>query len=123
MPTKTAIFSTAYYEGVPAYTGSNIDNWTYKVRTTANNSLNGKLNTTGTFTLNASTVSTSVKLAPGIVTPNSVVIYYPLTANAAANFADGNMFLSTRDSANNVFGLTHTSDANTDKTFQFVVLG
>jgi len=64
-----------------------------------------------------------VVTTPGLITPNSVIAYYPKTANAAANFADGAMFLSTVDPANDRFTLTHTNDANTDKTFQFAVLG
>jgi len=121
--TKTAIFTTTYFEGVPTYISSNITEWATKVRNTANNSLRGKMNSVGTFTLGANTASTMVVTTPGLITPNSVIAYYPKTANAAANFADGAMFLSTVDPANDRFTLTHTNDANTDKTFQFAVLG
>jgi len=121
--TKTAIFTTTYFEGVPTYNSTNINEWATKVRNTANNSLRGKMNSLGTFTLGANTASTMVVTAPGLITPNSVIVYYPKTANAAANFADGAMFLSTVDATNNRFTLTHTNDANTDKTFQFVILG
>lgn len=123
MTTKTAIFTTTPFNGVPIFTGDNINEWALKVRNTANNNLNGKLNSAGTFTLAASTVSTEVKFAYGMVGENTQIIYFPLTANASAVWAAGTMFQSSRDVANSVLGLTHASDANTDKTFAYVLIG
>ncbi len=123
MTTKTAVFSTTVYPGVPSFTGNDMTSWALKVRNTANNSLNGKLNVTGNFTLNASTVSTSIKFIPGMIGPQTKMIWYPVTANAAVVAYDGNMFLSTTDSSNSIIGLTHSSDANTDKTFAYVLIG
>jgi len=123
MTTKTAIFTTIPFNGVPVFNGANIDEWTLKAKNAINNNLNGKLNSTGTFTLAASTVSTEVKFANGMVGQNTVFIYFPLTANASAVAHDGAMFMSSRDVANSVLGLTHTSDANTDKTFAYVLIG
>jgi len=123
MTTKTAIFTTIPFPGVPPFNGKNIDDWTTKAKITINNSLNGKLNSTGKFTLAASTVSTEVKFANGMVGQNTVIIYFPLTANASVVANDGAMFMSSRDVTNSVLGLTHTSDANTDKTFAYVLIG
>jgi hypothetical protein len=123
MTTKTAVFTTIPFNGVPAFTGNNIDEWTLKAKNTINNNLNGKLNSTGTFTLAASTVSTEVKFANGMVGENTVLIYFPLTANAATVWGAGTMFMSSRDVPNSVLGLTHASDANTDKTFAYVLIG
>jgi len=123
MTTKTAISTTLPYEGVPLLKGNDLNNWAVKVRNTVNNNLNGKLNQTGTFTLNASTVSTSVKFSENVIGPNTVMIYFPRTSNASTVWADGGMFVSTVDSTNDIIGLTHTSDANTDKTFNYVLIG
>lgn len=123
MTTKTAIFTTTPFNGVPVANMANFDQWALKVRNTTNGCLNGKLNSTGTFTLNASTVSTSVKFAEGMIGQDTVFIYFPLTATAAAVAYDGAMFMSTRDTTNFILGLTHTSDANTDKTFAYVLIG
>lgn len=123
MTTKTAIFTTIPFNGVPVFNGNNINEWALKARNTINNNLNGKLNSTGTFTLAASTVSTEVKFAQGMVGQNTVFIYFPLTANAATVAYDGAMFMSSRSVANSILGLTHTSDANTDKTFAYVLIG
>jgi|GEM_PF-1981676 len=123
MTTKTAIFTTTPFNGVTTFTGTNIENWTLQARNAINNSLNGKLNSTGTFTLNASTVSTSVKFAEGMIGNDTVFMYFPLTLNASAVANDGAMFMSTRDVNNFILGLTHTSDANTDKIFAYVLIG
>lgn len=123
MTTKTAIFTTQPFEGTPRYIGTNAITWGIKVTNTANNCLNGKMNSIGTFTLNASTVSTSVKFVQGLIGDNTKMIWYPLTANAATVAYDGAMFLSTVDPTNNIMGLTHTSDANTNKTFAFILIG
>lgn len=123
MTTKTAIFTTIPFNGVPVFNGENIDEWTLKARNTINNNLNGKLNSTGTFTLAASTVSTEVKFANGMVGQNTVLIYFPLTLTASAVAYDGAMFMSSRDVVNSVLGLTHTADGNTDKTFAYVLIG
>lgn len=123
MTTKTAIFTTIPFNGVPDFLGSNIDEWALKAKNAINNNLNGKLNSTGTFTLNASTVSTSIKFAKGMIGQDTKIIYFPLTANAASVAYDGAMFLSSRDVTNSVLGLTHTSNANTDKTFAYVLIG
>lgn len=123
MTTKTAIFTSIPFNGVPVFNGANIDEWTLKAKNTINNNLNGKLNSTGTFTLAASTVSTEVKFAAGMIGQDTKLIYFPLTANAAAVWGVGTMFQSSRDVTNSVIGLTHASDANTDKTFAYVLIG
>ncbi len=123
MTTKTAIFTTIPFPGVPSFNGQNINEWMLKAKVTINNNLSGRLNSTGTFTLAASTVSTEVKFAYGMVGQNTKILYYPLTLNAATVAYDGAMFQSSRDVPNSVLGLTHTADANTDKTFAYVLIG
>lgn len=123
MTTKTAIFTTTPYNGVPLFNGNNIGEWMTRAHNSINNNLNGKLNSNGTFTLAASTVSTEIKFANGMVGQNTKILYFPLTANAATVAYDGNMFISSRDVTNSVLGLTHTSDANTDKTFAYILIG
>ncbi len=123
MTTKTAIFTSIPFHGVPDFTGSSSDEWAVKVKNTVNGALNGKLNSTGTFTLAASTVSTEIKFAQGMIGQDTKILYFPLTLNASAVAYDGAMFLSSRDVAHSILGLTHTSDANTDKTFAYVLIG
>lgn len=123
MTTKTAIFTSIPFNGVPVFNGQNIGEWTLKAQNTINNNLNGKLNSTGTFTLAASTISTEIKFANGMVGQDTKLMYFPLTATAAAVWGVGTMFQSSRDVPNSVLGLTHASDANTDKIFAYVLIG
>lgn len=123
MTTKTAIFTTTPFDGIPRLVSNDIERWSVQVRNSVNNSLNGKINSIGTFTLNASTVSSSIKFARGNVGQNTVLVFVPITSNAASVAYDGSMFISSRDVPNDVIGITHTSDANTDKTFSYVLLG
>src|SRR5882724_6499882 len=97
MTTKTAIFTTTPFNGMPNFTGNDINDWALKAKNAINNSLNGKLNSTGTFTLAASTISTEVKFASGMIGQDTVLIYFPLTANAATVWGAGTMFMSSRD--------------------------
>lgn len=122
MTTKSAIATTTPFPGVPMWM-DNTEEWMVKAKNTINNTLLGKMNSVGTFTLNASTVSTSVKFQAALIGPNTKMIWYPLTLTAAAVAYDGAMFLSTVDPTNNIMGLTHTSDANTNKTFAYVLIG
>lgn len=77
----------------------------------------GKLNSTGTFTLVANAATTTVAdLRAG---PDSVILWMATTANAAA--AAGGLYVSSR--GKQTFTLTHANNAQTDRTFSYVVLG
>ena len=77
----------------------------------------GKVNSTGSVTLTASATTTTVTdLRAG---QDSVILFMPTTANAAA--AAGGMYVSTRGKQS--FTLTHANNAQTDRTFAYVVLG
>lgn len=79
--------------------------------------IEGRSNAVGTVTLTANAASTVVT-APtcGI---NSAVFLFPTTANAAAIVAA--TYVGTV--ASGTFTVTHTNNANADKTFFFVCLG
>lgn len=81
------------------------------------NAMDGKINATGTVTLTASSATT-------VVTDNraggdSVVLFMPTTANAAAEVPT--MYVSAR--AKQSFTITHANNAQTDRTFSYVILG
>ena len=81
--------------------------------------IDGKLNATGTFTLTASATSTTVTdLRAG---SSSVVLYTPITANAAAEVGNGTIYISARNKQN--FVITHANNGQTDRNFIYVVLG
>ncbi len=82
-----------------------------------NRTIDGKLNSTGSVTLTASATSTVVAEARS--GPDSVVLFMPTTANAAAELAT--MFVSLR--GKQTFTITHANNAQTDRTFKYVVIG
>jgi len=82
-----------------------------------NNTINGKLNSTGSVTLRASQTTTT--LTDERIGGNSVILFMPTTANA--NSTKSSLFVSARQ--NNTATLTHASSSNTDQTFGYVVVG
>lgn len=84
-----------------------------------NNILEGKLNSTGSFTCTASATTTSVTdFRAGL---NSVILLMPTTANAASEIGAGTAYVSTR--AKQSFTVTHANNSQTDRTFAYVVIG
>ena len=77
----------------------------------------GKADVVGTFTLAANVTTTTV--ADNKFESNQVVVWAPLTANAAGALAG--LYLSARTQGG--FTLTHANTATTDRTFAYVRLG
>ena len=87
------------------------------VSTSLNNTINGKLNSTGTITLAANATTTT--LTDARIGGNSVILFTPTTSNGAT--ANANLFVSAK--ASGTATLTHASSSNTDQTFDYVVIG
>lgn len=81
--------------------------------------IDGKFNSTGSVTLAASAASTSV--TDYFAGPDSVIVFTPTTANAAAEQGGGTMYLSARSKQG--FTITHANNAQTDRTFLYIVIG
>ena len=82
-----------------------------------NNTIAGKVNSTGSVTLTASATTTT--LTDERVGSGSILLFMPTTANASTAFA--NLYVSTRVEGSAT--LTHASSANTDQTFGYVIFG
>lgn len=82
-----------------------------------NNTISGKLNSTGTVTLTASATSTT--LTDERIGGNSIVLFMPTTATA--NTAKSNLYVSARIKGSAT--LTHASNAATDQTFGYIIIG
>lgn len=90
-----------------------------EVSQVVNSILDGKLNSTGSFTCTASAATTSVTdFRAG---EDSVILLMPTTANAASEQGAGTIFVSTR--AKQSFTVTHSNNAQTDRTFDYVIIG
>ena len=90
-----------------------------EVSSAVNLLLEGKLNSTGSFTLTASATSTTVTDLRA--SSDSIILYSPLTANASAEVGNGTIFISARNKQN--FVVTHANNGQTDRNFMYVVLG
>lgn len=75
----------------------------------------------GTVTLTANATSTTV--TPAVVTSQSVILFDPLTANAALELTSGSMYVAEADRSTGSFTITHTNDVTTDRTFRWVAAG
>lgn len=79
--------------------------------------IDGKSNARGSFTLTASTTTTTVTdLRVG---EDSIINYTPTTANAAAEIGAGGMFVSARN--NESFVITHANNSQNDRSFIYTV--
>jgi len=82
-----------------------------------NNTIDGKLNSTGNITLTAS--ATSSTLTDRRIGENSIILFMPTTSNA--NSAKDDLYVSAR--ADGSATLTQASSSNTDQTFGYLVIG
>lgn len=90
-----------------------------QVASVINNVLDGKINATGTVTLTANQATTAVtEYRAGA---DSVMLFMPTTANAAAEIGAGGLYVSSR--GKQTFTITHANNAQTDRTFGYAVLG
>lgn len=77
----------------------------------------GKFNATGEVTLTDSDTETT--LTDPRIGPSSFISFMPLTADALTAFP--NLYVSAQE--NGEATLTHASDASTEQTFRYVVIG
>lgn len=81
--------------------------------------LQGKINSVGTVTLTASATSTTV--SDPRVTMNSVILFAPQTAHAAAIALPYVLQAGITEGVSYV--ITHANDANNDKVFAVALIG
>lgn len=80
----------------------------------------GRNNAFGEFTLAVSPATETVVTAPNAA-PQSIPLLTPLTANAAAEYASGDMYVSDRGAGE--FTITHNASAQDDRTFGYFTAG
>ena len=88
--------------------------WAFRV-------MKGKTANFGSVTLTASVTSTVVTDAK--CTTGSVIVFDPETANALAEYIAGGMYVTTAGRVNGSFTITHANNAQTDRTFRYVITG
>jgi hypothetical protein len=81
----------------------------------------GKLEAVGEVTLTANAASTT--LTDTRISPQSVIIWHPRTANAATELAAGTMYITDANMGSGTATITHANNAQSDKTFRYAVIG
>ncbi len=94
--------------------------WVRRLAEIINNMMRGKLNVVASVTLNANATTTVVNDAR--ISGFSALLLQPMTAHAAAALYSSTSVLVTSQLSGSAT-LTHASDANTDKTFNLVIIG
>src|SRR5207253_1321376 len=79
----------------------------------------GKLNCTGAVTLTANAASTTV--TDPRATGSSVILLVARSANAAAEIGNGALYVSA--GAKGSFTIAHANNAQTDRAFDYIVIG
>lgn len=92
-----------------------------QLATAVNRTLSGKLNNTGDMTLAANSAATILKDAR--LSPQSSILFEPMTANAAAELAAGTMYVMAANRRAGAFTITHANAVTTDRTFRYAILG
>lgn len=83
-----------------------------------NNLFNGRMDAVGEVTLTASATSTAV--TDNRVVKNSAIVLSPLTANATA--ALGSTYIPEADYGTGTFTIRHANNAQTDRSFRYIIL-
>lgn len=86
-----------------------------------NRVLDGKTNNVGQVTLLAGASKTPVR--DRRVSESSALTFAPQTANAAAEQAAGTMYVSSINTRQGTFTISHASNAQTDRTFRYAIIG
>lgn len=81
----------------------------------------GKIECVVELTLTASVASTV--LSDIRLSPQSVIHFDPKTANAAAEIANGTLYVTTANRTNGVFTITHANNAQADRHYQVSIIG
>lgn len=94
--------------------------WLGKMREVVNNILLGKMNVTLDVTLAPNAASTVVS-DPRIGAGSLISLAMPLTANAAAERANGTAIVASR--GKQTATITHANNAQTDRNFRLAIIG
>ena len=79
----------------------------------------GKIRSRGSFTLTANQATTT--LTDANIGPDSAVIPFAETANAATEMGNGTIYINSHD--NGTATINHANNAQTDRTFRYAVFG
>lgn len=108
------------YLNMPEFIANPLE-WLRQTKNVVNGLMQGKSNNYGTVTLTANAGSTTVTESSGRISSTAVILFMPTTSNAA--IAAQTMYVSSTSPLSNTFTITHANNAQTDKTFRYVLIG
>lgn len=111
----------AQFPVVPINHASSATQFERTVTNVVNGIMSGRQNNASSVTLSDNTSTTTVTLADNLLTPDTVILFMPTTANAATEFAAGTMYVSSITTT--TFVITHVNNGQTDRTFKYVRIG
>jgi hypothetical protein len=104
----------------PPKTATGLYEWMNKAYIQFNNMLSGKLSATyPSFTLAAGAAQTT--LTDYRIGGSTVILFVPKTANAAAEIGNGTLILG--EPVDGAVNIGHANNAQTDRTFDLVLIG
>ena len=102
-------------------TGTDWREWLLKVSRRVNGLTRGQANTGGLFTLTANVASTT--MTDDRISVDATVVLVPTTANAAAELGNGTLYMSETGRMNGALTISHSNNAQTDRTYRIVIIG
>ena len=97
------------------------EEWSRFLANAINGLLDGRVESNSSLTLTASAASTVV--TDRRVGKDSVILFMPLTANAATELYGATMYVSAIAPRDSQFTITHANNSQTDRNFRYIVLG
>jgi hypothetical protein len=108
------------YPSVPEKMNEPIE-WLRRTAPVVNRILQGRTNNYSSVTLTANSATTTVTLAKGRLSINSVILFMPQTSNAAAGLTG--LYVTGIDPDADTFVIHHANNAQTDRTFSYAIIG
>ena len=81
----------------------------------------GKTENVGEVTLTVNAASTTLNDIR--ISPQSVIVWHPRTANAAAELAAGTLYITDTNISNGSALITHANNSQTDRHYRYAVIG
>lgn len=100
---------------------TNVRKFSRSLAQVVNRALTGKINAIGEVTLAANAASTV--LIDARLTRGSLLLLDPVTANAATGLFAGTTYILDADRRNGEHTITHANNAQTDRTFKYLIIG
>lgn len=111
---------TQAFQAVPEYLQDDKEH-RRKLARAVNSLVGGKMNAFIDFTLVANAASST--LIDARISYYSTILFMPMTAHAAAEIAAGTMYIPQTTMKNGQCIIQHANNAQTDRTFRFLIIG